>query len=206
MSIGPDGTLLPARFTGLCLTALPLVMCVPAAAAAAQEPVPATEASQPTVEPVIEFSADEVVYENQSDLITAQGRVRMSREGNYLAADKVSWDRRTGRVLAEGNVVIMTPEGDKLVSDRVDLTDSLRDGAVENLLIVLEGGGRMPEGPELENHCYPGNPRPGQRPDQVQRRPPHRPRRSPTAASDLQHRRRVRRRRVQRRACSRHPR
>jgi LPS-assembly protein len=143
MSIGPDGTLLPARFTGLCLTALPLVMCVPAAAAAAQEPVPATEASQPTVEPVIEFSADEVVYENQSDLITAQGRVRMSREGNYLAADKVSWDRRTGRVLAEGNVVIMTPEGDKLVSDRVDLTDSLRDGAVENLLIVLEGGGRI---------------------------------------------------------------
>ena len=94
-------------------------------------------------EPVIEFSAEEVVYENTSDLVTAQGQVRMSREGNYLAADKVSWDRRSGRVLAEGNVVIMNPQGDKLVGDKVDLTDSLRDGTVENLLIVLESGGRI---------------------------------------------------------------
>ena len=75
--------------------------------------------------------------------MTAQGRVRMSRDGNYLAADQVSWDRSTGRVIAEGNVVIMTPQGDKLVGDRVDLTDSLRDGTVENLLIVLESGGRI---------------------------------------------------------------
>ena len=134
--------MLPARSIGLCLTALPLAITIPAAAWAAQESVPAP-ASQPVAEPVIEFSADEVVYENQADLVTAEGRVRMSRDGNYLAADKVSWDRRSGRVLAEGNVVIMTPEGDKVISDRVDLTDSLRDGAVENLLIVLEGGGRI---------------------------------------------------------------
>jgi LPS-assembly protein len=46
-------------------------------------------------------------------------------------------------VLAEGNVVVVTPEGDKLVGKRVDLTDSLRDGTVENLLIVLESGGRI---------------------------------------------------------------
>ena len=141
-SIGPDETLLPARSIGLCLTALPLVMTIPAAASAAQEPAPASE-SQPVAEPVIEFSADEVAYENQADVVTAQGQVRMSRDGNYLAADKVSWDRRSGRVLAEGNVVVMTPQGDKLVSDKVDLTDTLRDGAVENLLIVLEGGGRI---------------------------------------------------------------
>ncbi|HEY0630291.1 MAG TPA: LPS assembly protein LptD, partial [Sphingomicrobium sp.] len=94
-------------------------------------------------EQLIDFSADEVIYENRTDVVTAQGQVRMSRDGNFLAADRVSWDRTSGRVVAEGNVVVMTPEGDKLVGEKVDLTDSLRDGTVENLLIVLESGGRI---------------------------------------------------------------
>ena len=92
---------------------------------------------------MIEFSADEVIYQSGEETVTAQGRVRMSRDGNYLASDRVSWDRTSGRVTAEGNVVVVTPQGDKLVGERVDLTDSLRDGTIDNLLIVLEGGGRI---------------------------------------------------------------
>jgi LPS-assembly protein len=91
----------------------------------------------------IEFSADGVTYDSEADVVTASGRVRMQRDGNYLAADQVTWSRKTGQVHAEGNVVVVTPEGDKLVSDRVTLSDSLRDGTVENLLIVLESGGRI---------------------------------------------------------------
>jgi LPS-assembly protein len=133
---------LAVRSIGLCLTALPLLMAV-SSAALAQEAPPSPPEAEPSIEPVIDFSADEVVYESGSELVTAQGRVRMARDGNYLAADRVSWDQRSGRVTAEGNVVVMTPEGDKLIGDKVDLTDSLRDGTVENLLIVLEGGGRI---------------------------------------------------------------
>ena len=112
--------------------------------ARAQDAVPPPSTPEAAVaEPVIDFSADEVVYESQPELLTATGQVRMSRDGNYLASDRVSWDRKSGRVVAEGNVVVVTPQGDKLVGDRVDLTDSLRDGTVENLLIVLESGGRI---------------------------------------------------------------
>ena len=138
---GPGGTLLAVRSIGLCLTALPLILAFPGAALA-QVAVP-TAPAEPAAEPVIDFSADEVVYENRIDTVTAQGQVRMSRDGNFLAADKVSWDRVSGRVVAEGNVVVITPQGDKLVGERVDLTDSLRDGTVENLLIVMESGGRI---------------------------------------------------------------
>lgn len=129
------------RSIGLCLTALPLLMAL-AAPAHAQDAT-ASPAPEPVAEPMIDFSAEEVTYDTNADLVTAQGQVRMSREGNYLAADRISWDRKSGRVLAEGNVVVITPEGDKVISDRVDLTESLRDGAIENLLIVLEGGGRL---------------------------------------------------------------
>jgi LPS-assembly protein len=123
------------------LTALPLILALPAAAGAQEAAAPPAEAD--ATEPVIEFSADSVTYDSGADLVTAVGRVRMSRDGNYLATDRVSWDRKTGRVLAEGNVVVVTPQGDKLVGERVDLTDTLRDGTIENLLIVFESGGRI---------------------------------------------------------------
>jgi LPS-assembly protein len=67
----------------------------------------------------------------------------MNREGNFLAADRVVWDRKSGQVRALGNVVVVTPEGDKLIGEDVELTDTLRDGTVDNLMIVLESGGRL---------------------------------------------------------------
>ena len=127
------------RSIGICLTALPLLMAL-SAPAYGQDAPPAAE---PAGDTYIQFSADEVVYDGETEMVVAQGRVRMDRDGNYLAADSVSWDRKSGRVAAQGNVVVITPEGDKLVSDKVDLTESLRDGTVENLLIVLETGGRI---------------------------------------------------------------
>ena len=130
------------RAIGICWTALPLLLAFPGAAAAQDAPA-APVVAAPADEAPIEFSADGVTYDSEADVVTASGRVRMQRDGNYLAADQVTWSRKTGQVHAEGNVVVVTPEGDKLVSDRVTLSDSLRDGTVENLLIVLESGGRI---------------------------------------------------------------
>ena len=129
------------RAIGLSWTALPLLLALPGMAAA-QDPAAAAAVEQPEAD-AIGFSADTVTYDSRADIVTASGRVRMQRDGNYLAADQVTWTRSTGEVRAEGNVVVVTPEGDRLVSDRVTLTDSLRDGTVENLLIVLESGGRI---------------------------------------------------------------
>ena len=92
---------------------------------------------------IVEFSADQVIYDSDADVVTATGAVRMSREGNYLAADQVVWNRKTGEVRAEGNVVVVNPQGDKLIGDNVVLTDTLRDGTIDNLLVVLESGGRI---------------------------------------------------------------
>jgi len=127
----------------VCWTALPLILALPGTALAqtsegASGPAPAANA-----EPAIDFSADLVEYDSDAEIVTASGRVRMSREGNYLAADRVVWRRETGEVIAEGNVVVVNPQGDKLVSDKVVLTDTLRDGTIDNLLIVLESGGRI---------------------------------------------------------------
>jgi LPS-assembly protein len=129
-------------------TALPVLLTAPAAAiaqtVASDQPTPVTPVPAPTApDQIIEFSADQVTYDGDADVMTATGEVRMNREGNYLAADEVVWDRKSGEVRAIGNVVIVTPEGDKLIGENVRLTDTLRDGTVDNLLVVLESGGRI---------------------------------------------------------------
>ena len=70
----------------------------------------------------------------------------MNRDGNYLAANQVTWERKTGQVYARGNVVLLTPQGDKLVGDNVQLTDTMRDGTIDNLMVVLASGGRIAAG------------------------------------------------------------
>jgi LPS-assembly protein len=121
-------------------TALPLaILPAPVRAQADAPPAPADSAD----DPVVEFSADQITYDSENDIVTAAGQVRMSRDGNFLAADRVVWTRKTGEIRAEGNVVVIDPQGDKLVGDNVALTDTLRDGIVNNLLIVLESGGRI---------------------------------------------------------------
>ena len=119
-----------------------MLMAAPATAhaQAATASAPAAAAAQ---DQVIQFTADTVTYDSNADLVTASGDVRMNRDGNYLAADQVIWERKTGKVYAKGNVVLLTPEGDKLVGDTVQLTDTLRDGTVDNLMIVLENGARV---------------------------------------------------------------
>ena len=120
------------------------------AAANAQVPLPPASATPETVDPAaaetgefIEFSAGQVTYDSQADVVTASGAVRLERDGNHVAADEVTWNRNTGAVRAKGNVVVMNPQGDKFIGDNVVLADTLRDGTVDNLLIVLESGGRI---------------------------------------------------------------
>lgn len=110
-------------------------------------PPPPTAAAAPAPTPgadqVVDFAADELTYDNESDVVTARGDVRMTSEGNRLRAATVVWDRKTGEVTAQGDVAIANPEGDVAYGDRIQLTESLKDAVVENLLVVLEGGGRL---------------------------------------------------------------
>lgn len=141
------------------LTALPMAMLVTGVPANAQgDGTPAipdiiapVELSDVEIPPLISppnpdeiaFSAQTIEYDGANDIIIATGAVQMVREGARLHADRVSWNRRTGAVEATGNVAVRTPQGDTAYADIATLTDTLRDGLVENLLIVLENGGRL---------------------------------------------------------------
>ncbi len=91
----------------------------------------------------ISFSADDAEYDSNSDIITATGNVILARDGYRLQADAITWNRKTGEVKATGNVRSIGPGGDVAYGESIVLSDSLKDGAVENLLLVLSDGGRL---------------------------------------------------------------
>ena len=122
----------------ICLTALPLLLCAPGAALAQAQPEQAETDMRE-----VDFSADQLVYESETEVVTATGNVRVVSESNRLNADRVIWNRTTDEVRAEGNVRLETPEGHVAYSDSAVLTDAMRNGVVENMLLVLEDGGRL---------------------------------------------------------------
>ncbi|MCC4232891.1 LPS assembly protein LptD [Sphingobium soli] len=123
-----------------------LVACQPALAQQLNEPqtpISAPDAPMPSSEDQIGFAADTLEYNSETEMVTASGNVQLLREGNRLRADKVVWDRNSGKVEAQGNVSVTDPDGNVAYGDRFDVTDSLKDGAVDNMLLVLQSGGRL---------------------------------------------------------------
>jgi len=101
------------------------------------------DAPTPANEDEVTFAADTLSYDSDGEIVTATGNVRMMRRGDRLRADKVQWNQKTGVVRAEGNVAMVNSANDTVYGDSVELTDSLRDGVIENLLLVLNDGGRL---------------------------------------------------------------
>ncbi|KQZ60853.1 organic solvent tolerance protein [Sphingopyxis sp. Root1497] len=89
------------------------------------------------------FAADNLNYDSDTEIVVADGNVQMNREAIQMRADKVTWNRKTGEVVAEGDVAITNPEGDTAYGDRIVLTDTLRDGIVDDMLVVLDNGSRL---------------------------------------------------------------
>ena len=119
-----------SRSTVAASCTLALLCAAPAAGQDLQDrpadPPAAAEIAPPPSNEQISFSTDRLEYDTEADVVTAIGEVRLAREGNRLRADRVTWNRRTGRVVANGNVAVVNPEGDVAYGDSIELTDSLR--------------------------------------------------------------------------------
>ncbi|WP_174279777.1 LPS-assembly protein LptD [Sphingomonas bacterium] len=122
-----------------------LTLAVPAhaRASAQQAPLARPPATGSTADQQVQFAANALDYDNETDIVTATGEVRMTRAGQRLRADKVVWNRKTGQVVATGDIAVVNPQGDIAYGDRIELADSLKDGVVDNMLVVLERGSRF---------------------------------------------------------------
>lgn len=91
----------------------------------------------------IGFSAAVVEYDSNTEIVTAKGEVIATREGYSVRADTIVWNRTTGQVVAEGSVRAVGPDGDVAYGDKIELSDALKDGVINNLLVVLADESRL---------------------------------------------------------------
>ena len=91
----------------------------------------------------IAFEADTLSYDSPSDTVTASGSVVLRSGDRSVRADRVTWNRNSGEILAEGRVRFVDENGNQLFSESVVLTDEFEAGAMENLLLALRQGGRL---------------------------------------------------------------
>ncbi|MFC1458715.1 LPS-assembly protein LptD [Microvirga arabica] len=80
--------------------------------------------------------AREIVYDNDRNTIAASGDVQMNYQGRTLQADRVTYDRNTGRVFAEGNARLTEANGTVATGDRFELTDDFKSGFIDSLRVV----------------------------------------------------------------------
>jgi LPS-assembly protein len=92
--------------------------------------------------PVV-FQADEVQYDDQLGLTVAKGHVEISQGGEVLLADTVSYNQRTDTVTASGHVSLLSPTGEVVFADFMELRDNMRDGFAQNVRMLLADRSRL---------------------------------------------------------------
>jgi len=107
------------------------------------EGAPAAPPASTDTEVPIAFEADTVEYDQNDEFVTATGNVVLRKDKQSVRADKVTWNRKTGQILGSGNVRMVDQDGNQLYTESVELTDELKTGMMENLLLVMRQGGRL---------------------------------------------------------------
>lgn len=128
----------PASAVALTLAALGTVP-----AHAADSANPGDDLAAAMAGEVIDFEAEQLAYDNQTDIVTARGNVVLRSADRSVRANEVTWDRRTGSIIANGNVRLVDESGNQLFTESVELNDQFEAGAMEELLIALRAGGRL---------------------------------------------------------------
>lgn len=79
------------------------------------------------------LQADQLIYDNDRQLVTAEGSVQIFYSGTTVLAKRVTYNRQTRRLTAEGGVRLTDPTGNVTFAETADLTDDLRDGFVRSI-------------------------------------------------------------------------
>ncbi len=91
----------------------------------------------------VDLKADSITYDQELGLVVASGNVEIVQAGRTLLADSVTYNERTDTVTAAGNVNLIEPTGEIMFADYVELTGDLKEGAIQNLRVLLTDQSRF---------------------------------------------------------------
>lgn len=104
---------------------------------------PALAATAPEAGKPVLLTADQMSFDRDNQVVTAEGNVEISQGPRVLKADRLTYNQVTGVVIASGNVSLTEPTGEVLFADRVELEKELREGVVENIRVLFPDDSRF---------------------------------------------------------------
>ncbi len=119
----------------IALAAVVLAFAVPTISFAA--PGDSMIAARPSVAPGERMlvESDQLVYDYDHNSVAAVGNVKIYYGGYTLEAGKVTYNKTSGRLIAQDHVKLVDPTGAVIYSDYIDITDDFRDGFVQSLRV-----------------------------------------------------------------------
>ena len=114
---------------------------VPAAAQASPpgpSPAAAPAAAPEAKKDRLLVEAKQLVYNRDTNVVSADGNVQLYYQGRVLEADKVIYDRNANRVFASGHAKLTEADGTATYSDKFELTDDFKTGFVDSLSTITK--------------------------------------------------------------------
>ncbi|MBQ7633938.1 MAG: LPS-assembly protein LptD [Alphaproteobacteria bacterium] len=99
--------------------------------------ITATDTQSEDTDEVIDFSADEMINDDEAQIITAQGNVEILYSGMKMTTDKVIYNQNADTLTAMGNVKIYTQDGSIIESDSAALSDNMTIGEMNNIKVLM---------------------------------------------------------------------
>jgi len=82
--------------------------------------------------------AKQLIYNRDTNVVSADGTVQLYYQGRVLEADKVIYDRNANRVFATGHAKMTEADGTVTYSNKFELTDDFKNGFVDSLSAITK--------------------------------------------------------------------
>ena len=103
---------------------------------------PASAPAQDKKEPTL-LQADQMSYDQNTNIIFATGHVEVAQGEQVLHADKIVFDQNKNIIYAKGHIAILQPSGEVLFADEAELTGDLKQGFVEKIRVLFPDNSRL---------------------------------------------------------------
>ncbi len=81
------------------------------------------------------LSANELVYNHDSQQVYALGGVQIYYAGYRMVANKVEYDQKAGKLMAFGGIEVIDPDGNRLRAEKLDVTDDFANGFLDAISV-----------------------------------------------------------------------
>ncbi|MEX1147439.1 MAG: LPS assembly protein LptD [Sphingomonadales bacterium] len=128
--------------SSFALALLASASALPVVAAADDGGVPDTRQTLEAARGV-DFAADQITYDRDSDVVTAEGNIILHHRNMVFHADRVIYDRATGIVQVKGDLWARDEDGNVLTATQMELRDDFSEGMMENIGFILSDESRF---------------------------------------------------------------